>query len=69
MPVIGLAVAWGDKRKVESRPTRRNGTSLSARQFDPRSGAWTPLPKPSAGDRYEYRPPDRQDWVVVLARQ
>lgn len=36
-----------------------------AEQFDPRTGARQPLPAP-VSDRYQYRPPDAQDWVFVI---
>lgn len=37
----------------------------SAEQFNPRTGERTPLPAPQGGS-YVYRPPDAQDWVVVV---
>ena len=43
-----------------------NAGALRARQFDPRTGATIDLPRPAAAGAYSYRPPDRQDWVVVL---
>ncbi len=36
-----------------------------ARQFDPRTGAWKDL-KPGDGKTFAYRPPDMQDWVVLV---
>lgn len=42
---------------------RTNGAR--AEQFDPRTGTRTSLPAP-VGARYEYRPPDAQDWVIVV---
>lgn len=45
----------------------RTGRPLSARQFNPRTGASAALaPPPRIGD-FEYRPPSEQDWVVILA--
>lgn len=45
-----------------------NGRELRARQFDPRAGSFSELPPPAAGP-YRYKPPDRQDWVVVVTRK
>ncbi len=46
--------------------TLENGSHLRARQIDPRTGTSSLLPAPAGDDRFEYHPPDRQDWVVVL---
>jgi hypothetical protein len=40
--------------------------SYSAMQFNPRSGERKDLGSVAGKDRYEYRPPDEQDWVVIL---
>lgn len=38
-----------------------------AEQFDPRTGARRPLAAPAAGGLpYEFRPPDAQDWLVIV---
>jgi hypothetical protein len=42
------------------------GGGLRARQFDPRTGAFSDLSPASGRDGFVYRPPDRQDWVVLL---
>jgi hypothetical protein len=39
---------------------------LSAMQFDPRSGERKDLGQVAEKDRFEYRPPDEKDWVVIL---
>jgi hypothetical protein len=38
---------------------------LSAMQFDPRSGERKDLGA-VGGERFEYQPPDEQDWVVLV---
>ena len=40
--------------------------SLRARQFNPRTGEFTALGSAGSKRRFEYRPPDDQDWVIVL---
>jgi hypothetical protein len=39
--------------------------AFSAMQFDPRSGERKDL-GPVSGERFEYQPPDEQDWVVLV---
>jgi hypothetical protein len=40
--------------------------SLKARQWNPRTGEFSPIEfEPKAG-RFSYRPPDSQDWLVLM---
>jgi hypothetical protein len=39
--------------------------ATNARQFDPRTGEFRDLPAP-ANQQLVYRPPDEQDWIVVV---
>jgi Protein of unknown function (DUF4038)/Domain of unknown function (DUF5060) len=43
-----------------------SGGPLSAMQFDPRSGERKDLGAVTGKDRFEFRPPDDQDWIVLL---
>jgi len=43
-----------------------NAASLIAVQLDPRTGERKDLGAVTSQDRFEYRPPDAQDWVVVV---
>jgi hypothetical protein len=38
----------------------------TVRQFNPRSGEFTPLGVTPVSNRYKYPPPDTQDWVALL---
>ncbi|MCI0722172.1 MAG: DUF4038 domain-containing protein [Acidobacteria bacterium] len=42
------------------------GGNYTARQFNPRTGEFTALSKPNGAAPFYYRPPDQQDWVVLL---
>ena len=42
------------------------GAGLKARQWNPRTGEFTLLEFKRDTGRFSYRPPDSQDWVVVL---
>jgi hypothetical protein len=42
------------------------GGHYTARQFNPRTGEFTDLSKPNGAMPFHYRPPDQQDWVVLL---
>ena len=42
--------------------------AYSVRQFDPRSGASRDLGLHEGCSAFHYRPPDGQDWVVLLRR-
>lgn len=42
-------------------------SQLTATQFDPRTGERKSLGTTSGKERFEFQPPDEQDWVVVLA--
>ncbi|MGH8248989.1 MAG: hypothetical protein ACREUU_21490, partial [Gammaproteobacteria bacterium] len=42
------------------------GARLRGRQFNPRTGEFTHLEFKATGGRFEYRPPDEHDWVLVL---
>jgi hypothetical protein len=89
--VVGLAVAWADKRKQEpfawclAQPGKQyvlyargladsmeltlEGGHYTARQFNPRTGEFTDLSKPNGAMPFHYRPPDQQDWVVLLQEE
>jgi hypothetical protein len=43
-----------------------SGGPLSATQFDPRSGERKDLGAVTGKERFEFQPPDEQDWVVIL---
>lgn len=40
--------------------------SLKARQWNPRTGDFSPMNLTLENGKYIYNPPDTQDWVVVL---
>jgi hypothetical protein len=40
--------------------------SYAVQQFDPRTGLWTDLGLREGTSSYTCRPPDAEDWVVVL---
>jgi hypothetical protein len=42
------------------------GGNYTARQFNPRTGEFTDLSKPNGAMPFHYRPPDQQDWVVLI---
>jgi hypothetical protein len=43
-----------------------SGAGLKARQWNPRTGEFIPIEFKLADGRFLYRPPDGQDWLVVL---
>jgi hypothetical protein len=47
-------------------PLRTSSARLKARQWNPRTGEFTPLELEPNAERFSYRPPDGQDWVVLL---
>lgn len=64
---IYIAYVRGTTEPVTIALDGRGASAWQAEQFDPRTGARKSLTAPAAGsDRYEYRAPDAQDWLVVV---
>ena len=60
-----LLYARGMNEKIELVPEGM-GDPMRVRQWNPRTGEFAPLDAAVADGRFVYRPPDAQDWVVVL---
>lgn len=45
------------------------GGTFRVRQFDPGRGQYKDLGEPTVDEKFEYTPPDRNDWVVALQRR
>lgn len=65
---VYVAYVRGHRGPFRLQIDTRHGTRWDVRQFDPRTGQQVDLGGQVVDSIFTYRPPDNQDWVVVMQR-